>query len=81
MNSSRGSPVLSRHSVSPNASVSHVLVVRALFNWRGVRGSLAVMCLLAPLAGCATHRNDPPRCKGAFTPINQSPVTSHDPQR
>jgi hypothetical protein len=24
------------------------------------------------LAACATHRGDPPKCKGAFTPINPS---------
>ena len=27
---------------------------------------------IAGLAACATHRSDPPKCKGAFTPINQS---------
>jgi hypothetical protein len=27
--------------------------------------------LLASLAACATHRGGPPKCKGAFTPINQ----------
>jgi hypothetical protein len=33
-------------------------------------------------AACATHRNDPPKCKGPFTPINQSsPVVSNGTQR
>ena len=29
---------------------------------------LTALCLSA----CATHRSDPPQCKGPFTPINQS---------
>jgi hypothetical protein len=40
--------------------------------------ALSAMCLGA----CATHRHDPPQCKGPFTPINQSsPVVSNGPQR
>jgi hypothetical protein len=34
------------------------------------------------LVGCATHRSDPAKCKGPFTPINQSsPVVSNGTQR
>jgi hypothetical protein len=34
------------------------------------------------LAACATHRGDPPKCKGPFTPINQSSsVVANGPQR
>ena len=34
------------------------------------------------LAACATHRGDPPKCKGPFTPINpSSSVVSNGPQR
>jgi hypothetical protein len=37
---------------------------------------------LATLSACATHRSDPPQCKGPFTPINQtSSVASNGPQR
>jgi hypothetical protein len=37
---------------------------------------------LATLTACATHRSDPPQCKGPFTPINQtSSVASNGPQR
>jgi hypothetical protein len=37
---------------------------------------------LASLSACATHRSDPPQCKGPFTPINQSSsVASNGPQR
>lgn len=39
----------------------------------------AVLTVLG-LAACATHRHDPPQCKGPFTPINQtSAVVSHGP--
>ena len=32
------------------------------------------------IAACATHRSDPPQCKGPFTPINPtSAVVSHGP--
>jgi hypothetical protein len=48
---------------------------RALF-------SLCAVLALAGLAACATHRSDPPQCKGPFTPINQSSsVASNGPQR
>jgi hypothetical protein len=34
------------------------------------------------LSACATHRGDPPKCKGPFTPINpSSSVVSNGPQR
>ena len=34
------------------------------------------------LSACATHRGDPPKCKGPFTPINpSSSVVSNAPQR
>jgi hypothetical protein len=37
---------------------------------------------LASLAACATHRGQPPQCKGPFTPINQSSsVVSNGSQR
>ena len=40
--------------------------------------SLAVFSL----AACATHRGEPPKCKGPFTPINaSSSVVSNGPQR
>jgi hypothetical protein len=42
----------------------------------------ALTLLMAGLAACATHRSDPPKCKGAFTPINQSSsVTANGSQR
>jgi hypothetical protein len=42
----------------------------------------ALTLLMAGLAACATHRGDPPKCKGAFTPINQSSsVTANGSQR
>ena len=35
----------------------------------------------AVLCACATHRGDPPRCQGPFTPINPAAaVVSNDPQ-
>ena len=38
--------------------------------------ALSALCLSA----CATHRSDPPQCKGPFTPINQSSsVVSNGP--
>jgi hypothetical protein len=38
--------------------------------------------VLASLAACSTHRGDPPKCKGAFTPINQpSSVAANGSQR
>jgi hypothetical protein len=34
------------------------------------------------LSACATHRGDPPKCKGPFTPINQSSsVVANGPER
>jgi hypothetical protein len=40
------------------------------------------MLALAALSACATHRSDPPHCKGPFTPINQSSsVASNGSQR
>jgi hypothetical protein len=37
---------------------------------------------VASLAACATHRSEPPQCKGPFTPIIQSSsVVSNGPQR
>jgi hypothetical protein len=34
------------------------------------------------LAACATHRSEPPQCKGPFTPINLSSSVAHNgPQR
>lgn len=42
----------------------------------------ALVLALATLSACATHRSDPPQCKGAFTPINQSSsVASNVSQR
>lgn len=44
--------------------------------------SLCTVLALASLSACATHRSDPPHCKGPFTPINQSSsVASNGPQR
>jgi hypothetical protein len=43
---------------------------------------LALAFVVAGLVACATHRADPPKCKGPFTPINQSyPVVSNGAQR
>lgn len=48
----------------------------------GLLARCVVVLVLAVLSACATHRNDPPQCKGPFTPINpSSPVTSNVPQR
>jgi hypothetical protein len=51
----------------------------------GLRVLVARCTLLLTLTGlgaCATHRSDPPQCKGAFTPINQSSsVASNGSQR
>jgi hypothetical protein len=44
--------------------------------------SLCTVLALASLCACATHRSDPPQCKGPFTPINQSSsVASNGSQR
>jgi hypothetical protein len=43
---------------------------------------LALAVVIAGLTACATHRADPPKCKGPFTPINQSsPGVSNGAQR
>ena len=43
---------------------------------------LALAFVVVGLTACATHRADPPKCKGPFTPINQSsPVVSNGAQR
>jgi hypothetical protein len=57
-----------------------------IFNLCRGRCGLLTRCtcvlVLATLSACATHRNDPPQCKGPFTPINQtSSVASNGPQR
>ncbi len=37
---------------------------------------------LVGLSACATHRGDPPKCKGTFTPINpSSSVVANGSQR
>ena len=54
-----------------NSGIGRLLVAR----W-------ALTLLMAGLAACATHRGDPPKCKGTFTPINQpSSVAAHGSQR
>jgi hypothetical protein len=40
--------------------------------WRGAVSRWTLMLALASIAACATHRSQPPECKGPFTPINQS---------
>jgi hypothetical protein len=53
----------------------HRRLGRVLFRW-------TLMLGLVSLAACATHRDQPPDCKGPFTPINQSSsVVSNGPQR
>ena len=81
MNFSGGSPVLGSSSAMPYEWRSDVLVARPHISRPRIRSRLAVTCLLTALAGCATHRGDPPRCTGAYTPINPSSVASHDAQR
>jgi hypothetical protein len=42
----------------------------------------ALVGLISSVAACATHRGEPPKCKGAFTPINQpAAVVSNGSQR
>jgi hypothetical protein len=42
----------------------------------------ALALVMASLAACASHRGDPPKCKGTFTPINQpSSVAANGSQR
>jgi hypothetical protein len=51
-------------------------------NWRGVVSRWMLTLAIASLAACATHRSEPPQCKGPFTPINQSSsVVSNGQQR
>jgi hypothetical protein len=51
-------------------------------SWRGVVSRWTLMLALSSLAACATHRSEPPQCKGPFTPINQSSsVVSNGSQR
>jgi hypothetical protein len=50
--------------------------------WLGGLFAGILTLALACLSACATHRGDPPKCKGGFTPINQSSrVVANDPQR
>jgi hypothetical protein len=50
--------------------------------WHTVVSRWTLMLALASLAACATHRSEPPQCKGPFTPINQSSSgVSDGPQR
>jgi hypothetical protein len=54
---------------------NHGIGLLPVFRW-------ALPLVLASLAACATHRDDPPKCRGAFTPINQlSSVATHGAQR
>ena len=47
-----------------------------------VRSQWLWVLALAGLSACATHRADPPQCKGPYAPINQpSSVASNDSQR
>jgi hypothetical protein len=51
-------------------------------SWRRVVFRWTLTLAVASLAACATHRSEPPQCKGPFTPINQSSsVVSNGPQR
>jgi hypothetical protein len=51
-------------------------------SWCGVVFRWTLTLAVASLAACATHRSEPPQCKGPFTPINQSSsVVSNGPQR
>jgi hypothetical protein len=60
-------------------------LTRVFGNRRIGLGSLVAGVLtlaVVSLAACATHRGDPPKCKGAFTPINpSSSVVSNGSQR
>jgi hypothetical protein len=50
-------------------------LIRVVGNPRIGLGRLCASVLtlaVVSLAACATHRGDPPKCKGAFTPINPS---------
>jgi hypothetical protein len=57
-------------------------VSRSRGSWCGVVSRWTLTLAVASLAACATHRSEPPQCKGPFTPINQSSsVVSNGPQR
>jgi hypothetical protein len=57
-------------------------VARNHRSWRGVVFPWTLTLAVASLAACATHRSEPPQCKGPFTPINQSSsVVTNGPQR
>jgi len=47
----------------------------------GFRYRWSLTLALLSLAACATHRAEPPQCKGPFTPINSSSVVSNGSQR
>ena len=60
----------------------HNLMLNHRHNRSGLLTRCTLVLALATLTACATHRSDPPQCKGPFTPINQSSsVTSNGPQR
>ena len=49
---------------------------------RGWLSGLTFALAVFGLSACATHRGEPPKCKGPFTPINpSSSVVSNGPQR
>ncbi len=51
-------------------------------SWLGSFFAGMLMLAVAGLPACATHRGEPPKCKGAFTPINPpSSVVTHGSQR
>ncbi len=57
-------------------------VSRSRRNGLGRLASRTLILVVFGLSACATHRTDPPKCKGPFTPINQSsPVVSNGTQR
>jgi hypothetical protein len=37
---------------------------------------LTLVLVISLLGACATHRGDPPKCKGPYTPINPSSALS-----
>lgn len=78
MNSPRSTPREYNAGMTGDSFCESPGVPRGSFR-RCTRATLGAMCLFTALAGCATHRAEPPRCKGPFTPINQSPVMSNEP--
>ncbi len=57
-------------------------ISRSPSNWLHLISRCTLTFALAGLTACATPRSDPPKCKGAFTPINQSSsVVAHGSQR